>query len=325
MNEETAQFWLFMFLFRLRTGATLSALEFNCGLAPSTISGSFHRVLDDIDAWVHADHVIAWPRADERRRFRGRVPNVTAHLHPDDPSAPAQRMLSGRFKWCVGMLDGVCFQIPKVHGKDDYYVARKGLHALNVLVVCDPYGVVRHAEPVFKVHLDRTAYKASSLYCNSYRLDGEALEHFALGEYLLADGGFAGDGFVASPFPKPSLLLRHQVGTHPRAHSQAAPTPAIRDGRRHLNTRLRWFRAEIEHVFGVVKSCYRALLGTVTIVKSPELVWKVARAAFAMYNVQRMHRGPLRPDSWWDMQNSAIWADVLAQVQAREVMSLVDE
>lgn len=256
---------------------------------------------------MHQHGVIAWPDTHEREQLRARVPNVTAHIHPGDQSAPARGMLSERFRWCVGMLDGVCFEIPKYHGTDDFYVARKGRHALTVLVVCDPYGFVRHAEPAFKVHQDRTAYTQSTLFTNTLHDDGPPCSTSPTANTC----GFNGPGFVACPFSKPSLILREEVRQrkpglreNSKEVSQAAPMAAIRDGRRHLNTRLKWFRAQIEHVFGSVKSCYRSLLGAVTIAKGPELVWKGARVVFALYNPQRMHRGAWTHGGIWRERQS---------------------
>lgn len=314
MSPGDGQFWLYLFLYRLRSGIGLHHLDMHCGYGASTISSRFNSILDDLVNWVDRDQMIRWPSAEERRQYGTMVPNPTLHLNTEDRFAPCKRMTSGNYQDCVGMLDGVCFRIPKYKGRDDYYVNRKRCHAVNVLAVCDPYGYITYAEPAFMVHHDRTAYVHSALYT-------QEREMFSTTEYLLADGGFYGDGKIVHPLKKPELELLNKQSTSKYHKAHAAPTPPIRDGRRHFNTRVKWLRAQIEHVFGIIKGTYRALLHEVSIVKGPERVWALGKVAFGLYNLQRQHRGPIRPDSYWAMQRHVLWKDTIQELENHTVLT----
>lgn len=298
---------LCMFLFRLRTGCTLAHLDMAFGRSISRLTGEFHKVLNDLHRWALSDSVICWPTEQERDGWEGLVPNPVEHLLRTDVSTPVKRMVGDfrdgclRLRRCCGMLDGVIFPTPDLGQKDKYYVTRKHLHGINVLVVCDPFGIVRYVKVVHGQQNDRAAFNDTP-----FAHPSQAAAYLRPEEYILADGGFLGSGPLCYSLPKPWLR------TGP--HKGAAPTETIADSRRAFNTRQRWERSQIEHCFGVIKAIWKAMATRITIVKKAESIEALIYIVFALYNVQRKFRGPLRTASFWAMQRGIVWQRVMDDV-----------
>jgi hypothetical protein len=133
------------------------------------------------------------------------------------------------FEQCVGFLDSTCSEIrrPK-ENQDLYYRGDKAYHNILNQLVVDPLG--RNIHLTFGgqgSRNDRGFFNESVLYSNQN-------EHFSPGEYLIADGGFRGNGSVVCPFN------RNEVRGEDR------------NNRARFNQNLRSSRVTVEWGFGFI-------------------------------------------------------------------------
>lgn len=124
---------------------------------------------------------IMWPDEIERREIARRMHSTYSFVN------------------CVGMADGTLFplEFKPTHKGEDYY-SRKGVNAVNALIVCDDLARIRH----LIVGWPGSTHD-SRVWTNS-KLSQEPSNYFRHSEYLLGDSAFQASSVMIPAFKKPA-------------------------------------------------------------------------------------------------------------------------